>query len=83
MKAKRDGKFHCPKHGCDATFDEDRKLRGHIGGKHGRAITYSPIEHGTVSGYKKELRRGHKPCGRCKKAWARYIRERRARIEAA
>lgn len=71
-------KYVCPRCPGVVCFNTDRELRGHLGGKHGRVIAYSAIEHGTISGYKKEQRRQMRTCKRCKKAWATYIRNRRA-----
>lgn len=37
---------------------------------------------GTVSSYKRALRKGQKPTPACKAAWAKYHRERYRRIKA-
>jgi hypothetical protein len=62
-------------------FATDAELQGHIGGKHYSSHDRTEIEHGTVSGYKKEVHRGLTTCPKCRKAWRFYVRSRRAKKE--
>lgn len=67
-------KFRCPKAGCDASYDEDFRLQGHIGGAHSRVRDRNPIRHGTKGGYQAHLRRGERTCMECRRAWATHMR---------
>lgn len=71
---------------CGAVFARPEQLRGHMVGKH-TVRTYkrgkdhprwvAKIDHGTIAGYQKEIRRGIKPCRRCQLARAEYVRNRK------
>lgn len=65
---------------CDADFQSQIELRGHILGKHSRKRplvgedhpAWKPINHGTNAGYQQEIRRGLETCEACRRARADY-----------
>ena len=67
----------CRRPDCDKCFKTHEAMAGHMGGAHRAPRPLKSCLHGTMAGYKCEIRRGEETCEACRRMWRNTLRLRR------